>query len=56
MKSYERPKSWESKLGQFQDSTLSVLGKNAIRMQVQWRDAENTIWGKVVASSEFEPW
>jgi len=41
---------------QFQDSTLGVLGKSAIRMQVRWRDAENTIWGMVVASPESGPW
>jgi Ni,Fe-hydrogenase I large subunit len=30
VKSYERSKSWESKSGQFWDSTLGVLGKSAI--------------------------
>jgi hypothetical protein len=50
------PKISGVKPGQFRDSTLGVSGKNAIRMQV-WRwDAENTIWGKVVASPEFGPW
>jgi hypothetical protein len=49
-RSYERPKSWESKPGQFWDSTLGVMGKRAIWMQVRQRAAENTIWGKVVAS------
>jgi hypothetical protein len=55
-KSYERPKSQESKLGQFWDSTLGVPGKNAIWMQVRRWDAENTIWGKVVASPKSGPW
>jgi len=55
-RSYERPESRESKSGQFWDSTLGVLRKSAIQMQVQWWDAENTIWGKVVASSESGPW
>jgi hypothetical protein len=31
-RSYERPKSWESKPGQFQDSILGVPGKRAIWM------------------------
>jgi hypothetical protein len=31
-KEVELPKSWESKLGQFQDSSLWVPGKSAIRM------------------------
>ncbi len=51
-RSYEHPKSRESKPGQFRDSTLGVLGKSAIRMQVRRRVTENTIWGKVVASPE----
>jgi hypothetical protein len=55
-RSYERPKSRESKPGQFQDSTLGVSGKRTIWMQVRRRVAENTIWGKVVASLEFGPW
>jgi hypothetical protein len=55
-RSYERPKSWESKLGQFWDSTLGVPGKRAIWMQVRRRAAENTIWGKVVAFPELGPW
>ncbi len=49
-RSYERPKSQESKLGQFWDSTLGVMGKSAIRVQVWRSNAKNTIWGKVVAS------
>jgi hypothetical protein len=55
-KSYECSKSQESKSRQFRDSTLGVLEKIAIRMQVWWRDVENTIWGKVVASLGFGPW
>jgi len=55
-RSYERPKSQESKLGQFRDSTLEVPRKRAIWMQVRWRSAKNTIWGKVVASLESGPW
>jgi hypothetical protein len=50
------PKIPESKLGQFRDSTLGVPGKKAIWMQVRQRAAENTIWGKVVASPESGPW
>jgi len=50
VKSYERSKSRESKPRRFRDSTLGVLRKSAIRMQVQWRGTENTIWGKVMAS------
>jgi hypothetical protein len=53
---YELPKSQESKLGQFQDSSLGVLGIKAIWMRVRRSNAENTIWGKVVASPEFGPW
>jgi len=56
VKSYERPKSRESKPGQFRDSTLGVPGKKTIWMQVRRRAAENTIWGKVVASPESGPW
>jgi len=44
--SYELPKSRESNLGQFQDSSLGVLGLKAIRMWVRWSNAENTIWGR----------
>jgi hypothetical protein len=55
-RSYERPKSRESKLGQFRDSILGVSGKRAIWMQVRWKATYNTIWGKVVASPESGPW
>jgi hypothetical protein len=55
-KSYARPKSQESKPGQIKDSTLKVPGKRAIWMQARWRVAENTIWGKVLASPESRPW
>ncbi len=30
--------------------------KKIIWMQVLWRGAENTIWGKVMASPESGPW
>jgi hypothetical protein len=42
--------------GQFRNSNLGVPGKCAIRMQLSRGAVENTIWGKVVASLEFEPW
>jgi hypothetical protein len=48
--SYELPKSKESKLGQFRDSSLGVLRIKAIWMRVRHSNAKNTIWGKVVAS------
>jgi len=54
--SYELPKSRESQLGQFRDSSLGVLGIKAIWMRVRWSNAENIIWGKVVASLESGPW
>jgi hypothetical protein len=54
--SYELPKSWESKSGQFRDSSLGVPGIKAIWMRVQRSNAENTIWGKVVASPKSGPW
>ncbi len=56
VRSYERPKSQESKPGQFRNFTLGVPGKRAIWMQVPWRAAENTIWGKVMASPESGLW
>jgi hypothetical protein len=46
----------ESNLGQFRDFSLGVSGKSAIRMWLPWSNAENTIWGKVVASPESRPW
>ncbi len=45
-RSYERPKSRESKSGQFQHSTLGVPGQRAIWVWVRWSNAENTIWGR----------
>jgi hypothetical protein len=54
--SYEFPKSRESKPGQFRDFSLGVPGIKAIWMQVRRSNAENTIWGKVVASPEFGLW
>jgi len=55
-RSYERPKSRQSKPGEFRDYTLGVPGKKAIWMQLPQRVAKNTIWGKVVASPESGPW
>jgi hypothetical protein len=55
-KSYERPKSRKFRPGQFQDSILGVPGQRAIWVWARWSNAENTIWGKVVASSEFGSW
>jgi hypothetical protein len=55
-RSYELPKSWESKPGQFRDSHLGVPGQTTIWMWPPWSDAEYTIWGKVVASLESGPW
>jgi hypothetical protein len=54
--SYELPKSRESKPGQFRDSSLRVPRIKTIWMQVSQSNAENIIWGKVVASPEFGPW
>jgi len=54
--SYEFPKSWESKPRQFRDSSLGVPRIKAIWMWVRQSNAENTIWGKVVASLESGPW
>jgi hypothetical protein len=54
--SYELPKSRESKSGQFRDSSLGVPGIKAIWMWVRRSNAENTIWGKVVASPESGSW
>ncbi len=54
--SYELPKSWESNPRQFRDSFLGVPRLKAIRMRVQRSNAENIIWGKVVASPESRPW
>jgi hypothetical protein len=53
---YELPKSRESKPGQFRDSSLGVPGLKAIWMWVWRSNAENTIWGKAVASLEFGLW
>jgi hypothetical protein len=55
-RSYECPKSRESNPGQFRDSSLGVMGKSAIWMWLPRSNAENTIWGKVVASPESRPW
>jgi hypothetical protein len=42
--------------GQFRDSSLGVPRQKLIRMWVPRRGTKYTIWGKVVASSEFGPW
>jgi hypothetical protein len=55
-RSYERPKSQESKLRQFWDSTLGVPGQRAIWVWAWCSNTKNTIWGKVVASPESRPW
>ncbi len=54
--SYEFPKSRESKLGQFRDSSSGVPGIKGIWMWVPRSNTKNTIWGKVVASPESGPW
>jgi hypothetical protein len=46
----------ESKPGQFRDSSLGVPGIKTNWMWVPRSNAENTIWGKVVASPESGPW
>jgi hypothetical protein len=53
---YEFLKSREFNLGQFRDSSLGVPGKSAIQMWLPQSNAENTIWGKVVASPESGSW
>jgi len=50
-----------SKVLGFQTGTVSGLPLDvprikAIWMRVPWSNADNTIWGKVVASPEFGPW
>jgi hypothetical protein len=55
-KSYDGPKSWESKPGQFRDSTLGVPGQRAPWAWARRSNAENTIWGKVVASPKPGSW
>jgi len=55
-KIYELTKSWESKPGQFRDSSLRVPGQKAIWMWVPWSNVEDTIWGKVVTSPESGSW
>jgi hypothetical protein len=53
---YEFPKSQESNLRQFRDSSLGVTKKSAIWMWLPRSNVENTIWGKVVASPESGSW
>jgi hypothetical protein len=55
-RSYRPPKSWESQLWEFWDSHFEVLGQNVIWMWPPWRDVEDTIKGKVVASPKSKPW
>jgi hypothetical protein len=45
---------WTHKITGIQ--TKIVSGQKAIRMWVPWSNAENTIWGKMVASPESGPW
>ncbi len=44
------------KSGQFRDSTLGVLGKSAIQIQVRRSGTKNTIGRMVVAPPESGPW
>jgi hypothetical protein len=55
-RSYDGPKSWESKPEQFRDSTLGVPRQRATWAWVRWSNVNNTIWGKVVASPDSGPW
>jgi hypothetical protein len=55
-KNYDGPKSRESKPRQFRDSTLGVPGQRATWAWARRSNAENTVWGKVVASPEPGPW
>jgi hypothetical protein len=55
-RSYDGLKSRESKPGQFRDSTLGNLGQRAIWVWARRSYAENTMWGKVVASPKSGPW
>jgi hypothetical protein len=47
--------NWDN-FGTVWDSTLGVPGQRAIWAWVRWSNAENTIWGKVVASLDSRPW
>jgi len=52
---------WVSKVPRIQPGivsglSLGVPGKSVIRMWLPRSNAENTIWGKVVASPESRPW
>jgi hypothetical protein len=55
-RSYDSPKSRESKPGQFRDSTLGVPRQRTTWVWTRRSNAKNTIWGKVVASHESESW
>jgi hypothetical protein len=45
-RSYDGPKSQESKLGQFRDFTLGVPGQRATWVWARWSNAGNTMWGE----------
>jgi hypothetical protein len=47
--------NWDN-FGKFRDSTLGVPGQRAIQVWVWQSNADNTIWGKVVASLESRSW
>ncbi len=52
---------WTPKVPGVQNMTVLGLhfggmGQRAIWVWARWSNAENTIWGKVVASPEFGPW
>jgi hypothetical protein len=55
-RSYDGPKSREFNPRQFRDSTLGAPGQKATWAWARWSNAENTIWGKVVASPEPRLW
>jgi hypothetical protein len=55
-RSYDGPKSRESKPGQFRDSTLGVPRQRATWVWARWSNTENIIWGKVMASLESGSW
>jgi len=50
------PKVPRVQIGTIRDSSLGVPGIKAIWMRMWRSNAENTIWGKVVASPESGPW
>ncbi len=46
MQSYGPPKSWESKLWEFRDSHLEVVGQNTIWMWALWKSTKCTRKGE----------